>query len=104
MMVKIWERLFFNENYTATDNNCNPDYVKLANSFGIEALYCDNRDDLSATVETFLNYNGPILCEFKVLGEECLPLVGPGKALDDMILFKDYKQTKPDFNNEMAPN
>lgn len=103
MMVKIWEKLFFQERYTATNNPHNPDYVKLANSFGIKSLYCDNILDLKKCVKQFLENDGPILCEFKVQGEECLPLVGPGKALDDMILFKEY-QNILDLSNEMAPN
>ena len=104
MMVKIWEKLFFEERYTATDNKYNPDYVKLADSFCIRSISCDNINDLSKTVKYFLDYEGPILCEFKVLGEECLPLVGPGKALDDMILYKEYQKEKPSFENNMAPN
>lgn len=103
MMVKIWEKLFFQERYTATDNPDNPDYIKLAESFGIKSLYCDNINDLKSCVKNFLEEDGPILCEFKVIGEECLPLVGPGKALDDMILFKEYRSNL-DLSDEMAPN
>ena len=103
MMVKIWEKLFFQEQYTATDNPHNPNYVELAKSFGIKSLYCDNITNLKSCIKHFLEEDGPILCEFKVIGEECLPLVGPGKALDDMILFKEYKSNL-DLSNEMAPN
>ena len=103
MMVKIWEKLFFQERYTATNNPHNPNYVELAKSFGIKSLYCDNITNLKSCVKQFLKEDGPILCEFKVIGEECLPLVGPGKALDDMILFKEYKSNL-DLSNEMAPN
>ena len=37
-------------------------------------------------IEEFIHHKGPILCEFKIKKDICLPLVGPGKALDDMIL------------------
>ena len=33
--------------------------------------------------------HGPILCDFRVDTDMCYPLVGPGKALDDMYLFKE---------------
>ena len=89
-MVRIWEKLFFEERYVATDNPNNPDYVNLAKSYGIHAISCDSIDELGETINEFLECKDPILCEFKVIGEECLPLVGPGKALDDMILFRDY--------------
>ena len=38
----------------------------------------------------FIETDKPVLCEFKVEKDICLPLVGPGKALDEMILFDDY--------------
>ena len=42
MMVTIWEKLFFNERYTATLVECKP--VDLANSFGIESIKCNNKN------------------------------------------------------------
>ena len=89
-MVKIWEELYFGGRITATDNNHNPDYVKLGDAFGLQTLYCDNYDDLPNIIDRFIHTPGPVLCEFKVEKDICLPLVGPGKALDEMILFRDY--------------
>ena len=53
-MVKAWEELFFNKRYTATDLNINPNYVELAQSFGIEGIKCDKREDLNSTINDFL--------------------------------------------------
>lgn len=86
MMVNVWERLFYGERYTATINTHNPNYVQLANSFGIDAMYCDNPNNLKYTIKQFLTHKGPILCEFDIVPDICLPLVGPGNALDDMLL------------------
>lgn len=84
-MVYIWQKLFFNEKYIST-NNFNPNFNKLADSFGIENLYCDNLIELDTTIKLALEYEGPILVNFKIKPDMCLPLVAPGKALDDMIL------------------
>lgn len=89
MMVNVWEKLFFDERYTATINKRNPEFTKLANSYGIKSIKCDNKKYLAETVEYFINYPNSILCEFKIEQDMCLPLVGPGKALDDMILPGD---------------
>ena len=86
MMVTIWEKLFFEERYTATINNNNPCYFSLAKSFGIESIRCENRNELETQINYFINYPGPILCEFKIERDICLPLVKPGCALDDMLL------------------
>ena len=50
---------------------------------------CDNKKDLQDTISYFLSYNGPILCDFKVKEDLCLPLVAPGSSIDNMILSND---------------
>lgn len=86
MMVTIWEKLFFEGRYTATMNEKNPNYVQLAYSYGITSSKCCSPLKLEEQIEYFLKHSGPILMEFKVERDICLPLVKPGCALDDMIL------------------
>ena len=94
MMVNIWEKLFFEERYTATINKRNPDFCMLGESFGLRSFKCSNQNELPSIINQFLSYNGPAICDFTVGEEICLPLVKPGKALDDMIMFDDY------YNND----
>ena len=96
MMVTIWEKLFFNERYTATLNRNNPSYTKVAEGFGIKSLYCDKLTDLDKTIDLFLSEQGSVLCEFKIEKGMCLPLVAPGKALNDMITYDNLKNMKID--------
>jgi len=103
-MVNVWEELFFEKRYTATLNKNNPDFCMLANSFGIESLKCDNLEDLESTTKEFLDYEGPILCEYIVNHQICLPLVGPGKNLDDMIMFDEYYKNKFNFDSDSIPS
>ena len=101
-MVRAWENLFFKEKYTATDLVRNPSYTNLAESFGIKSIYCDTEDDLENKMDQFIKTEGPILAEFKVVPDLCLPLVSPGKALDDMILLNDNLK-KSNFETELPP-
>jgi len=87
-MVFVWQKLFFDGRYVSVDN-VNPDYVKMAQAYGIESVSVDNEDDLPGVVERFLSYDGPMLVDFRVVPDICLPMVAPGKALDEMILLKD---------------
>lgn len=87
-MVKTWESLFYNERHTATSLGKNPDYSKLAGAFGIRGMRCDSRKNLHRTIQDFLSYKGPVLCDFRVASDMCLPLVAPGSTLDNMILNK----------------
>ena len=75
----------------------------LAESYGIKAIGCDKIEDLDKTLEEFLNYPKAILCEFKIEKGICLPLVGPGKALDDMILPEEYNENIK-IDKGMAPS
>lgn len=88
-MVRAWEKLFYNENYVATDCSSNPNYCALANSYGIHSIAISNQKELKNKIEYVLKYDGPILCNVIVKSDLCLPLVAPGKALDDMILLND---------------
>ena len=101
-MVRTWEKLFFDERYIATDLSGNPDYCKLAKSFGIRSIRCNSSKKLEECVYEFLNFKGPILCDFRTVSEMCYPLVAPGKALDDMILFENKNDTK--FNSSDIPS
>lgn len=91
-MVYVWQKLFFDENYIATENNKNPCYKSLAEAYGMKALRCDSFERLDDTLDKMLEYNdGPILCDYVVEPDICLPLVSPGKALDEMLLERDEK-------------
>jgi thiamine pyrophosphate-dependent acetolactate synthase large subunit-like protein len=61
----------------------------LAKAHGIEALSCSSTDELPEVVEKWLTSDGPMLIDFKVVPDICLPMVAPGKALDEMILLPD---------------
>ncbi|CAE7203107.1 ILV2 [Symbiodinium natans] len=87
-MVWVWQRLFFDGRYISVTNT-NPDFVALAKAYGIHAVHCDNEADLPKVVEEWLTHDGPMLVDFKVVPDICLPMVAPGKALDEMILLPD---------------
>lgn len=85
-MVDTWEKLFYSNRITATDNSYAPPFYDVAKAFGFNVLQCDNKKDLNKTIYDFIHTPGPLLCEFNVGSTECFPLVAPGKALDDIIL------------------
>ena len=58
------------------------------------------RQQLQEKVKYFIEYPGPIVCDFKVQSDYCFPLVPPGAALDQMIFDR-----KLDIDKEHgAPN
>jgi len=101
-MVRAWEKLFYAERYIATDCSSNPNYSMLAESYGISSINLDKQSDLAVIVDYVIKYNnGPILCNVNVESDLCLPLVAPGKGLDDMILLNKHN---PDSLTGDAPS
>lgn len=94
-MVKQWQDLFYDERYCGTEMK-NPDFVKLAEAMYCQGLRCTTEAELPEKMAAFLAADGPIVGEFVVEKDEhCYPMVGAGKALDDMIIgdFDDCPPT-----------
>jgi acetolactate synthase-1/2/3 large subunit len=87
-MVYVWQKLFCNEHFIATENN-NPNYSEFEKAFNIKTLECSEHYDLEDKITFALNYPKPILVNFIVKPDICTPLVSPGKSLDTMILKHD---------------
>lgn len=88
MMVEYWQRLFHKNRLIAVRNSQNPDYVALANAYGIKALYCDCAEDLPQRMREFL-FDDPgeaVVFHVRIKRTPCLPMVAPGQPLDDMLL------------------
>lgn len=85
-MVKSWEYLFYNKNYTATTLK-NPDFCKIAESYGMKSLLCNNVNDLEEMVSKFLQSEDSIILNAVVETENtCLPMCPPGHALHEMLM------------------
>jgi acetolactate synthase I/II/III large subunit len=84
-MVRQWQEFFYERNYQSTPL-LNPDFVKLADAYGIPAMAVTTRSRVVPTVQTARNHRGPVLIDFKVEQEDTVyPMVATGAALHDMI-------------------
>lgn len=85
-MVRQWQELFYEENFSEVDLYDNPDFADVARAFGVEAFTLDRRADAPAAIERLLNTPGPILCHVRIDPRENVwPLVPPGKSNAEMI-------------------
>lgn len=84
-MVRQWQEFFYEERYHATPM-FSPDFVKLAEAYGIPAVRVTSRDEVEAAVNFARSIKGPALIEFVVEKEEIVyPMVPAGNDLDNMI-------------------
>lgn len=86
-MVRQWQTMFFDGNYSASKFEVLPDFVKLAESFGAKGLRAQRPENLEATLKEGLSTEGVVLMEIIVDCEELVyPMIAPGGAMNEMIL------------------
>jgi acetolactate synthase-1/2/3 large subunit len=84
-MVRQWQELFYQRRYAATPM-ISPDFVKLAEAFGIPGRRVTQRSDVEAAVKEARESEGSFLLEFVVDQEfNVMPMVPAGGKLDQMI-------------------
>ncbi|MCA9985245.1 MAG: biosynthetic-type acetolactate synthase large subunit [Anaerolineales bacterium] len=84
-MVRQWQEFFFEKRYSGVQLQ-NPDFVRLAEAYGIPARKVERREDIADAVAFAEATEGPVLLEFVVEMEEAVfPMVPAGADLDAMI-------------------
>lgn len=85
-MVRQWQETFYQERYSSSLIPVQPDFVKLADAYGIKGYRIDKLEDAEAVFTEALTSNEPVLidCRVKQL-ENVYPMVAPGKGLHEMI-------------------
>jgi acetolactate synthase I/II/III large subunit len=96
-MVRQWQQAFYGERYSSSNMLPGmPDFVLLAQAFGIKGMIVRDRAELSGAIADMLAYDGPVLLDVHVKRDEnCYPMVAPGRSNAQMIgLPERPKQNK----------
>ena len=84
-MVRQWQELFYGKRYVATPLS-SPDYLKVAEAYGIPALRIKHKEEVIPAIERAMAEKGPFLIDFIVEPEENVyPMVPPGAALAEVL-------------------
>ena len=85
-MITQWQGMFFNEDYQANAYTANPDFVKLANAYGMKALSVDNNEDVRPAIREANDHDGPFLIDFKIKKEEnVFPMIPSGQSVNELL-------------------
>lgn len=85
-MVRQWQELFHGRRYSHTRLEGNPDFVKLADAFGIHAIRVTDTEQVRPAIEEAIAYPGAVLLDFWIAEEEnVFPMVPPGGELTGML-------------------
>lgn len=86
-MVRQWQELFYNRNYSHTNMEAQPDFVKLAEAYGAEGYRISKPEELEDVLRKALTSPNPAFVDVMVEREENVyPMVPAGAALDEMLL------------------
>ena len=85
-MVRQWQESFYEKRYSQSVFMTQPDFVKLANAYGVRGYQVSTAEEARTLLSDVLNDNEPALVDCRVCGEENVyPMVAPGTGLHEMI-------------------
>ena len=85
-MVRQWQELFYDKSYVSTQYNGIPDFVKLADAFGIKAMRVKDKTQVKGAINDAVTHDGPVLIDFVVESEENVyPMIPSGQTVQDMM-------------------
>ena len=91
-MVYQWQSLLYDERHSQTLLGNSPDFVKLAESFGVNAARITEPGETKEALSKAIKDNEPILLDIVIDSEEALPMLPPGAGINEMI--GEYKFEK----------
>lgn len=87
-MIRQWQNMFFNNRYSHCNLECQPDFVKLAESFGAVGMRIEKKSDVENAIRESLKIKDrPVVMDFCVDREEnVFPMIPAGAAINEMLL------------------
>ncbi len=90
-MVRQWQQNFYGQRYSSSNMETGmPDFVKLAEAFGVKGILVKERSELEGAIAEMLAHDGPVFMDVRVKQDEnCYPMVKPGCSTDQMLGLPD---------------
>jgi acetolactate synthase-1/2/3 large subunit len=86
-MVRQWQEILYNNRESHIDLSGSPDFVKLAEAYGVKGLRASNKEEARRVWQEALDFDGPVLIDFVVRKEENVyPMVTQGNTISDMLM------------------
>ncbi len=94
-MVRQWQELLHEKNYSESYSEALPDFVKLAEAYGCKGIMANNPNELDHKINDMLEHKGPVIFDCRVDPDEnCFPMIPSGKPHNQMILGPNDKKDK----------
>jgi len=94
-MVRQWQELLHEKNYSESYTAALPDFVKLAEAYGCAGIRANKPEELDQKIAEMLSINKPVIFDCVVdKTENCYPMIPSGKAHNEMLLGKEDEEEK----------
>jgi len=95
-MVRQWQELLHEKNYSESYTEALPDFVKLAEAYGCVGIKAHNPDELDEKIQEMISIDRPVIFDCHVdQTENCFPMIPSGKPHNQMLLGpKDQEENK----------
>ncbi len=91
-MVRQWQELLHEKNYSESYSEALPDFVKLAEAYGCKGIMANKPSELDEKIKEMVQFDGPVIFDCRVdPHENCFPMIPSGKPHNQMILGPSEK-------------
>ena len=91
-MVRQWQELLHEKNYSESYSEALPDFIKLAEAYGCKGIKAEKPSELDEKIKEMVQFNGPVIFDCRVdPNENCFPMIPSGKPHNQMILGPSEK-------------
>ena len=85
-MITQWQGFFYNKDYQAETYSGNPDFVKLAEAYGIKGIRVSKQDELESAINEANNHDGPVVVDFVIEKvDDVYPMIPAGQSIEELI-------------------
>lgn len=85
-MITQWQGFFYNKDYQAETYTANPDFVKLAEAYGIKAIRVTSQDHLESAIKEANDHPGPVVVDFIIEKvDDVYPMIPAGQSVKELI-------------------
>jgi len=94
-MVRQWQELLHEKNYSESYSAALPDFVKLAEAYGCVGIRANTPNELDEKIEEMINTDKPVIFDCLVdPHENCFPMIPSGKPHNQMLLGPQDQEEK----------
>ena len=86
-MVRQWQTTFYDKRYSQTSLDRGPNFEYLAKAYDVEYFKASTKEEFTKAIDEAVKLNKPCIIDTKIfIDEKVLPMVAPGKPIDEIML------------------